>query len=115
MSFCYCVTYNGYSDTGYFDVEKIFYGENAKEKATEYALKSNIGYLEELCEDCEDDTMPEVKYLKMLKDESKPAEKRLEEYIELLDYSNGNFKYDSNFYEVVKKKIEINTANIKLS
>lgn len=103
---CYCVTYNGYSDIVCFYIEKVFYGDTAKEKATQYALKSNIEQLEEY-EEYEDDRIPEVKYLKILKDESKPAEKRLEEYVDLLDYSDGNFKYDSNFYNVVKTKLEV--------
>lgn len=96
MTYCYCVTYNGYGDESYFCMEKVFYGENAEEKAVELALKLNMEYVNELGVDTN-----------CLINHTKSKKEILNDYIDSLDYSGGNYKYDSAFYAVSSCEIHL--------
>ena len=89
---CYSVLYNGHSECpgdSVFSVEKVFYGKNAEEKAIRLAILLNVKYLEEI---------GDLDPIKILCNTNKSPEENLEEYIKTLDYSNGNLRYISSFY-----------------
>jgi hypothetical protein len=82
----------------YFSIKKVFYGPEAKKKAIELAIKFNIEELKERQKDAEAEFLQ--KEINILKNPNNSSEKNLEEYIQTLDYSGGNFKYESSFYDI---------------
>lgn len=104
---CYCVLNNGYSDCPgdtFFSIEKVFYGDNAREKAIQLAIKLNITYIKEMYESIDMNNS----LVKILTNIEKSPEENLEEYIHTLDYSHGNFRYESTFYSCSSCELEIN-------
>ena len=98
MTICYVTVYYGYGDEPWFNIEKVFYGNNAKELAIELAIKLNIKDMEEVLSDCDDRDTSFSEVLELLKNNDITPEKRLKKYIKSLDYSYGNYKYDTPFY-----------------
>ncbi len=97
---CYCVCYNGHSSCAgetLFCIEKSFY---TKDKAIDLAIKLNIELLEQIYEE----DLP--KNIKLLTNEEKSHEQRLEDYIDSLDYSRGNYRYEDSFYDVKQCEVE---------
>ena len=101
--YCYCVLYNGYNDCPgdtFFSIEKVFYGDNAQDKATQLAIKLNIEYIKKIYNNNLDG-------IKILTNNENSPNKNLEEYIATLDYSHGNFRYETTFYSCSSCELEM--------
>lgn len=72
------------------------YRVDLSEKAVELALKLNMEYLNELRVD-----------VCCLINHTKSKKEILNDYIDSLDYSGGNYKYDSVFYAASSCEIEL--------
>ena len=69
-----------------------------KDEAYKYALDKNIEYLLVIELDLD--------IIKNIMNENISLEEKLEKYIRLYDYSNGNLKYEGTFYNVHLTKIK---------
>jgi hypothetical protein len=100
----YTVCSYHYIESGSFYIEKSFIGENAEEQAIKLAFNMNkhhIKYGEYYCRknytincscemDDEDNNLTLDEGYTILSDTSKTEKERLRDYINYLDYSNGN-------------------------
>lgn len=95
MATCWCVCVYYYNESCSFFVEHVYYSPDAERLAIHHAISENLKLLQDEYE-CEDKESIDI-----LTDTSKTESERLQTYIESLDYSHGNFRYDECvFYDV---------------
>ncbi len=102
---CWCVCYNNNVENRYFNIECVYYGEQAKEYAIKTAIDMNIEDIKELRDDEEDLSCEE---LIILNDTNMSNEEKLQKYIDLLKFSNGYDKYITcAFYNIKQVPITL--------